>query len=654
MSIARTPRARSRSQLVVSDVCVERGGRPVLVDVSFSVAAGTRIGIVGENGRGKSTLLQVLSGELRADAGEVRRIGSLGVAHQEMTVDSHRTVSDVIDIELADIRAAIDRFDRATHALADNRAGADAAYAAALDDATALDAWDADRRVDIALQELGAISDRDRRLSTLSVGERYRVRLACLLGASHDFLLLDEPTNHLDQHGLEFLTEALRTTDAGVVLASHDRALLADVATHIVDLDPTIDGRPRMYGNGYSGYVTARPAELARWAQDYERHQAEQARLADDLAAAQSRLQAGWRPPKGTGKHQRATRAPGLVRAVNRRLDDLRAHDVTKPQAPLQFRLPDLSVLPGVTLLRADHVTVAGRLITPISVELSSGDRLLVTGGNGTGKSTLLAVLAGHLDPHQGQVVASPATRIGWVAQESSVTARPRIARTWSSPPVDRHVVAGGRDVAEAIEDEPGDRGVVALGELDADVGEVVDREPPGHHHACRRVGGDGGEVGVGLVVDLADQLLDEVLDSHDAGAAAVLVDHHGHLARPDCISRSAWSTLWAESGNTGMSIGHRRHGSVAVGRAGGAGALTPATSSRLPAADRGAAVARTRRAARALRARPVGVEHEHVATRHEDLVERALGDLERAVDDLALLGVNVGCARPCRAAPPR
>jgi macrolide transport system ATP-binding/permease protein len=428
MSIARTPRARSRSQLVVSDVCVERGGRPVLIDVSFSVSAGTRIGIVGENGRGKSTLLQVLSGELRADAGEVRRIGSLGVAHQEMTVDSGRTVSDVIDIELADIRAAIERFDRATHALADNRAGADAAYAAALDDATALDAWDADRRVDIALQELGAISDRDRRLSTMSVGERYRVRLACLLGASHDFLLLDEPTNHLDQHGLEFLTEALRTADAGVVLASHDRTLLADVATHIVDLDPTIDGRPRMYGNGYTGYVTARPAELARWAQDYERHQAEQARLADDLAAAQSRLQAGWRPPKGTGKHQRATRAPGLVRAVNRRLDDLRAHEVTKPRAPLQFRLPDLSVLPGVTLLRADHVTVAGRLTTPISVELSSGDRLLVTGGNGAGKSTLLAVLAGHLDPHQGHVVASPATRIGWVAQESSST-DPRSAR---------------------------------------------------------------------------------------------------------------------------------------------------------------------------------------------------------------------------------
>jgi macrolide transport system ATP-binding/permease protein len=419
MSFAPTPRARSRSQLVVSGVSVERGGRPVLVDVSFSVAAGTCVGIVGENGRGKSTLLQVLSGELPTDTGEVRRIGSLGVAAQEMTVDQDRTVRDVIDIELADIRAAIDRFDRATRALADNRAGAEVEYAAALDDATTLDVWDADRRVDIALQELGAISDRDRRLATMSVGERYRVRLACLLGASHDFLLLDEPTNHLDQHGLEFLTDVLRTTDAGVALVSHDRALLADVATHILDLDPTIDGRPRLYGNGYSGYLAARPAELAKWAQDYERHQTEHARLADDLSAAQSRLQAGWRPPKGTGKHQRATRAPGLVRAVNRRLDDLREHDVAKPQAPLQFRLPDLPALPGVTLLRADDVTVADRLTTPISVELTSGDRLLVTGGNGTGKSTLLAVLASHLDPHHGHVVASPATRIGWVAQES-------------------------------------------------------------------------------------------------------------------------------------------------------------------------------------------------------------------------------------------
>ena len=419
MSIHSIDRARSRPQLVTSGVCVERGGRLVLADISIAVTAGTRLGVVGENGRGKSTLLHVLAGRLRPDAGEVTRIGSLGIAEQEMTVDRGRTIGDLVDIELADTRAAMRRLDAATRALAESRAGADVEYAAALDDATALDAWDADRRVDIALQELDAITDRSRRLTTMSVGERYRVRLACLLGAHHAFLLLDEPTNHLDQHGLEFLTDVLRSTNSGVVLVSHDRALLADVATHVLDLDPSIDERPRLYGNGYTGYLEGRTRERVRWEQAYERHQVEQARLADDLSTAQNRLQAGWRPPKGTGKHQRATRAPSLVRAVNRRLDNLHAHDVTKPVPPLQFRLPELPTMRGVTLLHAEQVTVTNRLATPVTVELSSGDRLLVTGPNGSGKSTLLAVLAGHLHPDHGDARLATNARIGLVAQES-------------------------------------------------------------------------------------------------------------------------------------------------------------------------------------------------------------------------------------------
>jgi macrolide transport system ATP-binding/permease protein len=424
MSSNDNSRARSRSQLVASGVHIDRGGRRILTDISLTVAPGTRLGIVGENGRGKSTLLHVLAGRLTPDAGTVRRVGSIGIAEQEITVHEDRTVDDLVDIELADTRAALRRLDDATRSLSENRAGADAAYAAALDHATALGAWDADRRVDVALGELGAITDRARRLTTMSVGERYRVRLACLLGASHDFLLLDEPTNHLDHHGLDFLTDALRATNAGVVLVSHDRVLLKEVTTHILDLDPSIDERPRLYGNGYDGYIEGRRGALARWAQDYEQHQSEHARLADDLSAAQNRLQSGWRPPKGTGKHQRATRAPALVRSVNRRLEDLRAHEVTRPQPPLQFRMPDLPELPGVTLLRADDVTVTDRLTTPVSVELSSGDRLLITGPNGAGKSTLLAVLAGRLAPSHGSTTIAGRARLGFVGQESPLVDR--------------------------------------------------------------------------------------------------------------------------------------------------------------------------------------------------------------------------------------
>jgi macrolide transport system ATP-binding/permease protein len=203
------------------------------------------------------------------------------------------------------------------------------------------------------------------------------------------------------------------------VLVSHDRRLLSDVATNVLDLDPSSGGRPRRYGDGYAGYVAGRKAELARWTQQYDRYLVERQRLADDLSAAQNRLQSGWRPPKSTGKHQRATRASSVVRAVHRRIDGLAAHEVTEPNPPLRFQLPDLPSLPGVTLLRAEEVAVEGRVCTPASVALRSGERLLVTGPNGAGTSTLLAVLAGELAPDRGTAAIAATARLGLVAQES-------------------------------------------------------------------------------------------------------------------------------------------------------------------------------------------------------------------------------------------
>jgi macrolide transport system ATP-binding/permease protein len=125
-------------------------------------------------------------------------------------------------------------------------------------------------------------------------------------------------------------------------------------------------------------------------------------------------------PTEGhTGKHQRATRAPSAVRAVHRRIEDLAAHEVTRPQPPLRFQLPDLPPLPGATLLWAEGVAVDGRLETPVSVVLTSGDRLLITGPNGAGKSTLLAVLAGELPTDRGTTAIAATARLGLVAQES-------------------------------------------------------------------------------------------------------------------------------------------------------------------------------------------------------------------------------------------
>jgi macrolide transport system ATP-binding/permease protein len=427
-----------------------RGAYPVLNHVDLTVSPLSRIAIVGENGRGKSTLLHVLDGTLTPDAGTVQRVGTLGVAEQEMPASDDRTVGQAVAGAIAEPLAALSALDSAAGALADGAGGAEARYASALETAEALDAWDAARRVQMALEALGAETDPTRLLSDLSVGQRYRVRLACLLGADDDFLLLDEPTNHLDRSGLEFLSTALRTRRGGVVIVTHDRALLSDVAETIVDLDPSSDDRPRVYGSGYAGYRESRVAERARWQQDYDRQQAEHTRLQDNLSAAQNRLVSGWRPEKGSPKHGRATRAGGLVQSVHRRQEQLEVHAVTVPEPPQQFRFPELPTRTGASLLSVDRVSVSGRLAPAVSFSLSHRGRLVVTGPNGAGKSTLLGIIAGELQLDTGSVRMPQGARLGFLHQESSLPPQRRASEVYAAH-VDALLAAGSLQPAEAI-----------------------------------------------------------------------------------------------------------------------------------------------------------------------------------------------------------
>jgi macrolide transport system ATP-binding/permease protein len=233
-------------------------------------------------------------------------------------------------------------------------------------------------------------------------------------------------------------------------VVSHDRALLSDVADTVVDLDPTLDDRPRVYGNGYAGYRQGRHAERARWEQEYDRQQAEHARLQESLSAAQNRLVSGWRPEKGTNKHGRATRAGGLVQNVHRRQEVLEAHAVTVPEPPEHFRLPDLPTRTGAVLINVDSVSVNGRLPRPVSFSLSHRGRLVVTGPNGAGKSTLLDIAAGDLNPDTGTARIPRGTRLGYLRQETALPEGRRASELYAA-----HVgalVAGGTiESSEAI-----------------------------------------------------------------------------------------------------------------------------------------------------------------------------------------------------------
>jgi macrolide transport system ATP-binding/permease protein len=412
----------SLAHLRADAITVRLGAPLVLDDVSATVSAGTRLAVVGENGRGKTTLLHVLAGLIPPDAGVVQRSGTIGLAAQTLSAGPGDTVGTLTGAALLESRTALAALEREAGTLATDPDAGDR-YAAALEDAVRLDAWDAERRVDIALEALDACTDRARELRTLSVGQRHRVRLACLLGAHHDLLLLDEPTNHLDAAGLAFLTDRLRAHPGGLALVSHDRQLLRDVARDFLDLDPSRDGRARTYAGGYDEWQRGRRRDRERWVQEHEEQQAEHRRLAEAVDRARGRLSTGWRPDKGVDKHKRQSHTPGVVQALNRERAALDAHRITVPEPPPVLRWPGAATRKGVPLLRADAVRVPGRLDRPVTLSLAGGDRLLVTGANGAGKSTLLSVLAGRLAPVTGAVHRSPDARIGLIAQEVPVRA---------------------------------------------------------------------------------------------------------------------------------------------------------------------------------------------------------------------------------------
>ena len=413
------------------DLAVGYPGRSVLRGVTFTAATGDRIGLVGENGTGKTTLLRVLAGRMEPSAGQVRRVGTVAVVDQDLEAGDDRTVGDLVEEALVRARAAADELRAATQAVGTatqpSRAAQDR-LALALATAERLSVWDADRRMDEAMSRLGAPRERDRPLASLSVGERYRVRLACRLAERADLLLLDEPTNHLDEAAIEHLTAELQRWPGAVVIVTHDRRLLDEIMTGILDLDPSMDGRPVLYGAAdYATYRFQRRQMLRRWQQRFAAEAKRREVLARRLDESYEGLSDEWRPPKGSQRHRRATRARLHVKAADRLVQRLEAQAVVVPPPPADLHFPDLPaypphVDPGHPLLELRGPHVSGRLALPgVRVELPACGRLLVTGPNGAGKSTLLAALAGVLPLGRGVHHLAPGVRVGLLAQDDDV-----------------------------------------------------------------------------------------------------------------------------------------------------------------------------------------------------------------------------------------
>ncbi|PRW63776.1 ABC-F family ATP-binding cassette domain-containing protein [Actinopolyspora mortivallis] len=343
------------------------GVRPLLDGVSLGVTETDRIGVVGLNGGGKTTLLEVLSGIEEPDAGRVSQARDLrsAVVTQRTELPEHATVRNaVLDPQ-----------------------GFDADYE-----------WAADPRVRSVLNGLGITGlGLQTRVAEMSGGERRRVALAAALVSELDLLVLDEPTNHLDVEGVRWLADHLLARRCALVIVTHDRWFLDTVCNRTWEV---VDGRVEQYEGGYADWVYAR-AERARLAQQAEEKRRNLARK--ELAWLQRGAKARTSKPKF-----RVEAAEALISDVPEPRDTVELVSFAKRRL-------------GKTVVELENVDLAvdGRkLLNDVTWRLGPGDRIGVVGVNGSGKTTLLRLLAGEREPDAGRRIEGKTVRLAHLTQE--------------------------------------------------------------------------------------------------------------------------------------------------------------------------------------------------------------------------------------------
>ena len=383
-------------------------GHKILDGLTFQVDTGERVGLLGPNGCGKTTLLRILTGVLDYDEGDVVIAPGkrMGLISQIPVYPAGYTVEDVLATAFAPLRKMEEEMAALTEQMGE---GSDPALLSRYDRLTAAyeaaGGYETDTRTNKVCNGLSIPqSMREQLFDKLSGGEKTRVNLARLILEDTDILLLDEPTNHLDLRATEWLEEYLEKFKGTVLTVSHDRYFLDQVVDRIVEIQ---EGRAEFYEGNYSFYAVEKERRYEEKLRQYEKEQAKIEQL--EKAAAQMRIWAY------SGMDKTFKR----VKSMEKRIERMRVTDRPKKERKMEvrfgereFRGDEVLTIKGLTKSFGDRT-----LFSNLGLEVEGGERIGLLGDNGSGKTTLLKLILGEEEPDSGKIRMGPTVKTGYLPQ---------------------------------------------------------------------------------------------------------------------------------------------------------------------------------------------------------------------------------------------
>ncbi len=415
------------SLLSLKDIKKSWGAREILSGVSFAVSPGEKIGLIGRNGSGKTTLLDIISGKTTPDDGEIAisRGAKTGYLEQEAEYHEGNSLLDEMLCARPDVLLLKHRLQEAEMALSATSGAAGSptleAYGLLQEEFERSGGYAYDNIVTGALTGLGFDkSEFDRKISTLSGGQRTRLFLAKTLLAKNDLLMLDEPTNHLDVPAILWLEEFLKTYPGAALIVSHDRYFLDRVVTRIVEIDR---GHSEEFTGGFSAYRIEKDKRTA----ERQRHYDLMAARLEKEKEYINRMRAGVNARQAKGREKRLERFD----LPDKPATDARALSFDWAEAKRSYD----------TVVKADGISKSfGNKIVlkDISFTIRRGERAGIIGRNGTGKSTLLKIIMGEIRPDTGEVFMSQGVKTAYYAQgmEGLTESDSVINELWSAKPL--------------------------------------------------------------------------------------------------------------------------------------------------------------------------------------------------------------------------